>query len=421
MVAPLDGTKPETGMSQEESKTPSAPDDEVGSGAADDEVAPAGEAVSAAGDEPIEAEFEPADSLWTRVTERQVSMPIALGLAVAASLVGGFLGVVLDGGGARVSPAQIEAAVDRRLAPFEALRTELRQAIADGTGDGIATAALNDLEAELASVRDQLAAVESRLRVAESASGNGQANAALAAQLEALETELAQARALAEEALAAPAAQTAELDSLETRVNALGETARAQGRAIEQLSQASSVLAGRVTGVAAPQGFAAAGAAAALKFASLQEAALAGRPFVTEAAEAQEFFGESEDLTALMAFAETGAPTPTVLVASFRSATRAAREAEAPAGGGFVDRLGRAVAGLVTVRRLDAPPTDSVGDVIVRAQRRIQDNDLAGAAAELERLEGAPGAAVAFWVGQARARIEIDARLDALRQSFSER
>jgi hypothetical protein len=407
-------------MSHEESKTPNAPDDEVGPGAADE---PAASVDATSDEEPIEAEFAPADSLWSRVAERQVSMPIALGLAVAASLVGGFLGVVLDGGGARVSPAQIEAAVDRRLAPFEALRTELRQAIAEGAGagDGIATAALNDLETELSGVRDSLLAVESRLRVMESSGGDGQASAALAAQLDALEADVAEARVLAEEAMAAPAAQSAELDALETRIAALGEAARAQGRAIEQLSEASSVLAGRVTGVSAPQGFATAGAAAALAFASLQEAALSGRPYVTEAAEAQDYFGESEDMDALIAYAETGAPTPTDLAASFRSATRAAREAETPQGGGFVDRMGRAVAGLVTVRRLDAPETDSVGDVIVRAQRRLERNDLAGAAAELDRLEGAPGLAVDVWVAQARARIAIDARLEALRRSFSER
>jgi hypothetical protein len=412
-------------MSHEDSKTPDEPADDAGPGGADAGDDPvgrrAGEGVPAETDEPIEAEFEPADSLWTRVKDRQVSMPIALGLAAVASLVGGFLGVVLDGGGAQVSPAHIEAAVDQRLAPFEELRTELRQAIADGTGDGIAAAALNDLEAELAGVRDSLLAVESRMRVMESSGGNAQASAALAGQLEALVADVAQARALAEEAMSAPAAQSAEIDALETRISALGETARAQGRAIEQLSEASSVLAGRVTGVRAPQGFATAGAAAALAFASLQEAALSGRPFVTEAVDAQGYFGESEDMAALAALAEAGAPTPPDLAASFRSATRAAREAEAPAGGGFVDQLGRAVAGLVTVRRLDAPETDSVGDVIVRAQRRLERNDLAGAAAELERLEGAPGQAVEVWVAQARARVEINARLEALRRSFSER
>ncbi len=125
-------------------------------------------------------------------------------------------------------------------------------------------------------------------------------------------------------------------------------------------------------------------------------------------------------MEALSALAETGAPTPAELAVRFRSAARAAREAERPEGGGFVDRLGRAVAGLVTVRRLDAPETDSVGDVLVRAQRRLVNGDLAGAAAELARLDGAAGAAVETWVAEARARVEIEERLEALRTSFTE-
>jgi hypothetical protein len=374
-----------------------------------DEPAPAAE--------PIEAEFEPADSVVRQVLDRQVSMPIALGLAAAAAVLGGVFGVVFDGGGA--NRAQVERLVDSRLEAFDARQQELLEALAQSgsEGGGVAAAALAGLENELASAQASLEDLGNRLRVVEASRGNGDAAQALADQLSALEAQVAEARTLARQA----ASQTDAVAALDAEVTTLAETVRSQGRSIDQIASASSALAGRVTGAPAPANLAAAGAAAALAFASLEEAALSGGPFATEVADAQVYFPESEDLQALAALAETGAPTPVELAARFRSAAQAARDAEQPAGGGLVDRLGQAIAGLVTVRRLDAPETDSVGDVIVRAQRRLQNEDLAGAADELDRLTGAPRAAVAVWIDEARARVEIDARINALRASIAER
>jgi hypothetical protein len=125
-------------------------------------------------------------------------------------------------------------------------------------------------------------------------------------------------------------------------------------------------------------------------------------------------------MQALLKLADAGAPTPSQLADQFRSVARAAREAERPTGGGIVDRLGRSMTELVTVRRLDAPETDSVGDVTVRAQRRLSEDDLAGAAAELSRLQGPAADAVSMWVAQAKARVEIENRLRALSKSITE-
>ena len=194
----------------------------------------------------------------------------------------------------------------------------------------------------------------------------------------------------AEEALAAPNAQNAAIDALSARVDALSETARAQGRALDELSGAAGVMVGRLTGVQAPGGSAASGAAAALAYASLQEAASLGGPFPGEAATAAAYFSEDDNMAALVALAEEGAPTAAELAISFRSAARAARGAERPSGGGVVERVGRFVTGLVTVRRLDAPATDSVDDIIVRAQRALGRDDLAGAADQV-RLGGGEG------------------------------
>lgn len=408
-------------MKDDDANTPDGPE-EAAASAGGDRDAPVDQSVDPdpqsmpSAPEPIEAEFEPADTLWKRVTDRQVSMPIALGLAGAAAVLGGFFGVVFDGGGGGASSAQVEAAVDRRFAEFDERLRELRQTIVEGgeNGSGPAAAAFNDIEAELADARESLGAFEDRLRVVEASQGDGEAGAALA-------DELAEVRRLAEEAMAAPSAQAAELEALDARLNSLSDALRAQGSAIEELSETSTALAGRVTGVRAPTGLAAAAAGATIAFSNLQDAALSGDPFSIEAQAAAQYFSESDDMAALMAFAEAGAPTPAELAATFRSAVRAAREADQPTGGGVVEQLGRAVAGLVTVRRLDAPETASVGDVIVRAQRRLANDDLAGAADELDRLGGAPKDAVATWIEQARARVAIETHLEALRSSFSER
>src|SRR5690606_30309940 len=155
---------------------------------------------------------------------------IALGLAAGAAVLGGVFGVVFDRNDApTVSRAQIDAAVEAPLAEFDARLRELRQAMIEraGEGGGVAAAALNDLEAELAEVRDNLTAVQNRLRAIESAGGSGEAGAALADQLDALAAEIAETRRMAEDALAAPSAQAAELAAIDARLTSLGETARA--------------------------------------------------------------------------------------------------------------------------------------------------------------------------------------------------
>jgi hypothetical protein len=71
---------------------------------------------------------------------------------------------------------------------------------------------------------------------------------------------------------------------------------------------------------------------------------------------------------------------------------------------------------LVTIRPVGA---DAEGDHaaarVARAEARLADGDLAGAVAELERLEGAPAAAAAPWLEQARTRLAAENALHSLR------
>ena len=71
---------------------------------------------------------------------------------------------------------------------------------------------------------------------------------------------------------------------------------------------------------------------------------------------------------------------------------------------------------LVTIRPVGA---DAEGDHaaarVARAEARLADGDLAGAVAELEGLEGAPAAAAAPWLEQARTRLAAENALHGLR------
>ncbi|MGD2132449.1 MAG: hypothetical protein PVI23_06610 [Maricaulaceae bacterium] len=356
------------------------------------------------GEEPIEAEFEPAESPLSQLLSMQVTMPVVLGLFALAAVLGGLFGMVLGGGGSSGDAARIERLVDERLAGMDERFAALRQAIAESGGEGseIAAAALADLEGEIAALRD-------RVLVVESASGDGGASAELSDQLAQINADLADLRL--------DGARIAAIDEQLAEVSA---DVAAQAREINQLTDTTGALARRATGVAPPPGRASAGAAAALAYANLEEAARSGETFLNEAQAAARYFPDSAAMAQLLLLSERGAPPPTELAASFRSAARAARNAEGPAGGGFVDRMARMMTSIVTVRRLDAPPTDTPADVVVRAQRRLSENDLAGAAAEMARLDGAAGEAVAAWVADAEARASIEMELDALAQSFAE-
>ncbi|HEX6980927.1 MAG TPA: mitofilin family membrane protein, partial [Alphaproteobacteria bacterium] len=76
----------------------------------------------------------------------------------------------------------------------------------------------------------------------------------------------------------------------------------------------------------------------------------------------------------------------------------------------LLDRL----TSLVTIRRIGEVDGDTPEAVVARAERRLAADDLAGAVAELERLQGAPAAAAGSWLADARARLTAEAALAGL-------
>jgi hypothetical protein len=158
-------------------------------------------------------------------------------------------------------------------------------------------------------------------------------------------------------------------------------------------------------------------AAAALAAASLTEAAAGSHPFAGELTALEGSLPASEDLRGLRPLADTGAPTPAALAASYPdAAARAAVASRAHTGGnGLMARIARAFAAIVTVRRVDRLEGDGVDAVLARAGKRIEDGDVSGALQELKALPPAGRQAMTDWRTGAERRVEIDRRIAAVR------
>lgn len=84
------------------------------------------------------------------------------------------------------------------------------------------------------------------------------------------------------------------------------------------------------------------------------------------------------------------------------------------AGDGWAADLWARLRGAVTVRRTGEVEGDDTEARVARAEMRLGEGDLAGAIAEVSRLEGAAAEAVAPWLADARARLAVDVAAERL-------
>lgn len=186
-----------------------------------------------------------------------------------------------------------------------------------------------------------------------------------------------------------PAASSAEIERLTARVDALESQEKSTSQA----------------------------AAAALAAAALVEAAQGARPFAAELATLRAAVPDLPELDALQRLAEVGAPTRAALAAAFPDyAARAATAARAPGeGAGLADRVGYALAQVVSIRRVGEVTGEGVDARLARAERLVEDGDLDGALRVLDGLSPAAREAMAPWRIRAERRAEIDRQAAALR------
>lgn len=312
--------------------------------------------------EPIDAEFEPSEKRrGVRAAERVGG--VGLGTVIAASAL------------AAVGGAALGAAATRapQIAP-----------LLDQVGDGGA-ARLAQTDAETAA---RLRALESRFAKVETASYNADP-AVVAGRVAALQqTVTALEGRIGDADLAAMSQQVA-------RLQADTDTIRRQSE--------SAAIAAR----------------AAFAVAAAAEAARASGPFEQAFATLETVLPGDPNIVALAPLARTGAPSRQELKDQFRAVqdniVRAARISAS--GSGFWGRIQAFLAQFVTVQR--PGETDTPVGMVERAASRLSNDDVAGAVAELSRLTGPAAQVAGPWIQRARARLEIDARLAAIRVELS--
>lgn len=318
--------------------------------------------------------------------------------------------------------AALEAAVsglDRKIQALEARIADL-----SGPAEGTDNSDLEDLRGELAALRERQGVLEESFGALEdqrpaeegdnpaaaapvpAPSPGLMADAALSARLAAIEAKLA-----------APAAESAQIDALsreiaalkaaasasDTRITAETEKLRAVGRGVSLVYGIGRLR----QALAAETPYAAALANVRGHFAALN---LIAEPAIGKA------------LETLAARADKGLPSRAALAAGFTTLARSAvQAANIPAEGDVFDRLLAEAGNLVTVRPVGEVTGETAAAVVARAEVRLARNDLAGALAEVAKLQGGAAAALAPWRAEAEARLAAEAAVDLLDGEVSAR
>ncbi|KAA5802312.1 hypothetical protein F1654_10810 [Alkalicaulis satelles] len=389
-------------------------------------------------DEPVDAEFKPVDSeADTPPARRSLLGWLKLaGFVAAAAILGGLGGWVAGRVAPAPEPADLSAlearldaleqdawpivpdlervldSLDDRLTaleasgPADALRAEaLEQLVRDAAGLAERVSALEEAGPGEGADEAALEALESRLREAEAASaerlddletrlaalaaGEAGDTADIAAALAPLQRRLGELDAriatVQSEAGAAP-----DLSALTSRLDAMAERIEAAERLARSASETAA-------GPAAPDH-----ARRALAYTDLAEAAVRSGPFALELAELRRAWPGAPGVQRLNAHARNGAPSRERLIASFPETALRDASGETQVWFGV----------LRVARQSQAPgPADA-------ARAALDEGDLAGAVSVIEALDGPAMEAAAEWLTGARARLDIEAAISALRDAL---
>lgn len=122
-------------------------------------------------------------------------------------------------------------------------------------------------------------------------------------------------------------------------------------------------------------------------------------------------------LTTLQPYADSGIQSRVALRARFGATANAVtRAVAAPKTDSWVDRSISALAEIVTIRRVDDGSADETSPMVLlaRAEARVRNNDLAGAAMVLDRLEGEAAEAAKPWTEAVAAKMVAEVTLSDL-------
>ncbi|MCB1454583.1 MAG: phage tail protein [Rhizobiaceae bacterium] len=152
------------------------------------------------------------------------------------------------------------------------------------------------------------------------------------------------------------------------------------------------------------------GVALAIAASALKAAIDRGQPFAAELETFARLAPDAPEIAALRELAATGVPTAAAIAAETDSAARAMIAADQPdnANAGLLDRLWSSAESLITVRPIGAVEGDDVPAVVARMEVSITNGDYAGAVAEYETLPDAAKAAGADFIAKVKARGAAD-------------
>lgn len=308
----------------------------------------------------------------------------------------------------RQAMARMEAA-QKQIA---ALSGALSRIEAAEKGATAASKAAADATAGLEALREEL----KNLKTGSDAAALGDALAELRGQVKAMGEKLA---ALSPEALQTASAGNKAIAEVREQLTKLGKTLEAEaatlGTRLEALKERLSgsderlkTLETRTTQTASMGGRDAAVIAA---IGQLREAVQAGRPFGQELAAVKTLTGAASawatSLSALDAKAQQGVASLGALRSRFpKAAVAIIRAARVPENGDWLDRAWARAKTVVVIRRTGPGVEGETPEAIVaRAEARLADSDLKGAAQVLAKLNGNGAKAASAWLGVAKARL----------------
>lgn len=201
------------------------------------------------------------------------------------------------------------------------------------------------------------------------------------------------------------------------------EAAAARYATVETVAAVQADLAAlqpRVAGVETTAAAASRAARAAFALSALADAAEGEAPFGEAYAALAAALPSDPDVAALADLSRTGAPGLPRLRSRFTALEPALQKAllRQAAGGGILGEMQAAIAGQVSVRRLDA--ADAPQAQLERVAAALARGDLAGGAGTVSRWQGEPARIAAEWLEAARRRMELESRLARVRARLAE-
>jgi hypothetical protein len=329
---------------------------------------------------------------------------------IAAGLLGGV--IALAGAGALQYAGLLGApgsgaSLDGVNGQISALKTQIAT-ISNSENGGDAAARVKVLSDALDQVKADVAALKAS---AGEPTGEPQGVAELRDKIAAMETAVA---ALGQAGGAAPVDLgpiNEKLASLDTLIKSAGDAETEQQSKLGALEQSVSQLSAKVEAQASQPKIALSIAASALK-AALDR----GAPFAAELETFAAIAPEAPQLAALRPYAEKGVATRADIAAGTDAAAAAMVAAGKPVdeNAGFLQNLMTSAATLVKVRPIGAVEGTGVPETVARLEAAVNQGDYAKALAEYGTLPEAVKAAGADLAEKLKARLDVEAQIDAL-------